>query len=83
MQAAFLLPIINILLEDKIDAVSDGSCSQPQVIIVSPTRELTIQIYEQARKFSHNSSIRTVLTYGGTSTSYQRSQVQVSKKKHY
>lgn len=77
-QAAFLLPMINMLLENKVELVSNGSCAQPQVIIVSPTRELTIQIYEQARKFAHNSVIRTVVAYGGTSTNYQRGQVQVS-----
>lgn len=75
-----MLPIINTLVEEKVELVSDGNCAQPQVIIVSPTRELTIQIYEQARKFSHNSILRTVVTYGGTSTNYQRGQVQVGFK---
>lgn len=74
--------MINMLLENKIELICDGSCAQPQVVIVSPTRELTIQIYEQARKFSHNSIIRTVVAYGGTSTNYQRGQVQVSKNNH-
>lgn len=68
-----------MLLEDKVELVSDGTCAQPQVVIVSPTRELTIQIYEQARKFAHNSVIRVVVAYGGTSTNYQRGQVQVSE----
>lgn len=73
-----MLPIINTLLEEKVELITDGNCAQPQVVIVSPTRELTGQIYDQARKFSHNSALRTVLTYGGTSTNYQRGQVQVS-----
>lgn len=74
-----MLPIINMLLEEQVEMIADGNCAQPQVIIVSPTRELTIQIYEQARKFSHDSQIRTVVTYGGTSTNYQSGQVKVSK----
>lgn len=47
------------------------------MVIISPTRELSIQIYDQARKFAHNSMIKTVIIYGGTSTQHQRSQVQV------
>lgn len=39
--AAFLLPIINKLLEEPTD--SNTGC--PHVVIISPTRELTIQVY--------------------------------------
>lgn len=38
--AAFLLPIINKLLEDP----KDLTIGNPQVIIISPTRELAIQV---------------------------------------
>jgi len=73
--AAFLLPIIHTLLAEPQDLNFDGDHSEPQAIIVSPTRELTIQIYEEARKFSFNSAIKVVKAYGGTSVNHQRQHV--------
>ncbi|CAH1163579.1 unnamed protein product [Phaedon cochleariae] len=73
--AAFLLPMINKLLSSQEGPVVDGSTSQPRVVIVSPTRELAIQIYEQAKKFAYNSIVKTVVAYGGTSVSYQKNHV--------
>lgn len=75
-QAAFLLPIINRLLEDKSDLVVDSSHCEPQVVVVSPTRELAVQIHQEARKFSYDSGIKTVVTYGGTSVMYQVRQIE-------
>lgn len=63
------------MLTNQEPPVVDGSCSQPNVVIVSPTRELAIQIYEQAKKFASNSIVKTVVAYGGTSVSYQRNHV--------
>lgn len=48
----------------------------PQAIIVGPTRELVIQINHEARKFSHNTMVRSVVTYGGTSKNSQRDQLR-------
>ncbi|KAK4885326.1 hypothetical protein RN001_001597 [Aquatica leii] len=73
--AAFLLPIIHCLLAEPSELIYDGECSQPQAIIVSPTRELCIQIFEEARKFSFNSAIKVAKAYGGTSVGYQRKHV--------
>lgn len=39
---------------------------------MSPTRELAIQIYEQAKKFAYNSTVKTVVAYGGTSVNHQK-----------
>lgn len=74
-QAAFLLPIIHRMLSSQEPPVTEGNCSQPNVIIVSPTRELAIQIYEQAKKFAYNSIVKTVVAYGGTSVNHQRTHV--------
>ncbi|XP_076160936.1 ATP-dependent RNA helicase vasa isoform X2 [Ptiloglossa arizonensis] len=68
--AAFAVPIINNLLERPTD-LNPGSCCEPQAVIISPTRELTIQIWQQIVKFSLNSIIRTVVAYGGTSVTHQ------------
>lgn len=73
--AAFLLPIINTLISSQDPPIVEGSTAQPYVVIISPTRELTIQIYEQAKKFSYNSIVRVVEVYGGTSTMHQRKRI--------
>uniref|UniRef100_A0A1L8DJ02 RNA helicase n=1 Tax=Nyssomyia neivai TaxID=330878 RepID=A0A1L8DJ02_9DIPT len=65
--AAFLLPIINALLNDN----RDLTIGQPHVLIITPTRELCIQITEQAHKFAHKSYIKVNKIYGGTATRYQ------------
>jgi len=69
--AAFLVPIISRLLADQCEMVTTGNEVQPQVIILSPTRELTMQIFEEARKFAYNSMIRVAIAYGGTAVFYQ------------
>lgn len=65
--AAFLLPIINALLNEGCET----SIGKPQALIVSPTRELAIQIYNEARKFAMDSYINTQIVYGGTSSKHQ------------
>lgn len=69
--AAFLLPILNDLMANA----SDLNIGKPQVVIVAPTRELAIQIYNEARKFASDSYIKMCLCYGGTSTRHQSSNV--------
>lgn len=72
--------MINMLLASQEPPVTDGTSCQPRVIIVSPTRELAIQIYEQAKKFAYNSIVKTVVAYGGVSVSYQKNHVLVRMK---
>ncbi|CAH0695932.1 unnamed protein product [Spodoptera exigua] len=70
--AAFLLPIINTLLQDERELiVGPNGCAQPQVVIVSPTRELTLQIFNEARKFSYGSILKIAVAYGGTAVRHQ------------
>jgi len=68
--AAFLVPIINKLLISQAES-SSGACVSPQALVISPTRELALQIYNEARKFAQGSILKTVVVYGGTSTGYQ------------
>ena len=72
--------MINKLLASQDPPVTEVNSCQPRVIIVSPTRELAIQIFEQAKKFAFNSIVKTVVAYGGVSVSYQRNHVLVSKE---
>ncbi|MCJ8012841.1 DEAD/DEAH box helicase [Paenibacillus sp. KQZ6P-2] len=53
---AFLLPIMQKL---------DPSRPFPQALIIAPTRELALQITEEARKLALGTEIRTLAVYGG------------------
>uniref|UniRef100_A0A183C9B8 RNA helicase n=1 Tax=Globodera pallida TaxID=36090 RepID=A0A183C9B8_GLOPA len=65
--AAFLLPIVDRIMklkkktEDKF--VSKRGC--PYAVVLSPLRELAIQLYEQARKLSNECDVSVSLCYGG------------------
>ncbi|XP_055386745.1 ATP-dependent RNA helicase vasa isoform X2 [Condylostylus longicornis] len=65
--AAFLLPIIHDLLANN----EDLDIGKPHALIVSPTRELTIQIFEEARKFARGSYLKISIVYGGTGVKHQ------------
>ncbi|XP_051888759.1 probable ATP-dependent RNA helicase DDX4 isoform X2 [Pristis pectinata] len=73
--AAFLLPIIEMLLRGKVVADRFKELQEPEVVIVAPTRELINQIYLEARKFSYGTVVRPVVLYGGTSIGHQIRQV--------
>ena len=69
--AAFLIPIIQRLLQAGAKAsqtveAATGSC-YPEVVVMSPTRELAMQIKDEARKFCVGSALRCLAVYGGTS----------------
>jgi len=73
--AAFLLPIIHKLIEIDADPKTGAPTQSPQCVVITPTRELAIQIHNEARKFSQGSMIKSVVTYGGTSVNYQATQL--------
>lgn len=73
--AAFVVPIVNTLLERPRELKTTSSHCEPQVIVISPTRELTIQIYEQVLKFSAGTVLKSVVAYGGTSVSHQGNRI--------
>uniref|UniRef100_UPI00398E7589 probable ATP-dependent RNA helicase DDX4 isoform X1 n=1 Tax=Pristiophorus japonicus TaxID=55135 RepID=UPI00398E7589 len=73
--AAFLLPIIEMLLRGNVASSQFKERQEPEVVIVAPTRELINQIYLEARKFSYGTVVRPVVVYGGTSTGHQIRQV--------
>ena len=43
----------------------------PIVLVLSPTRELAVQIKEECDKFGHSSSIKNTVVYGGVPKSRQ------------
>lgn len=60
------------------ELINENGTVSPQVIIVSPTRELTIQIWNEARKFSYETKIKVCVAYGGTAVYNQVQNVMVS-----
>ncbi len=59
--AAFLLPLITKVVRDR----------KQKVLIITPTRELAVQIQEEFKLFSLNMGIYSTLCIGGTSLSGQ------------
>ncbi|KAF9580048.1 hypothetical protein BGW38_003457 [Lunasporangiospora selenospora] len=48
------------------------SKATPLALIILPTRELGIQLFDEARRFTYKSPVRPVVIYGGTPMSGQR-----------
>ena len=71
--AAFALPILNALGEVNRKARP----WRPFALILSPTRELAVQIGDSLATYSRHLHLRTALVYGGVS---QSKQVRVIKR---
>ena len=63
--AAFCFPIINNILTKGSGPSGRNRKAYPQALILSPTRELSSQIYDEARKFTYQTGLRAVVVYGG------------------
>ncbi|KAK1717562.1 DEAD/DEAH box helicase [Colletotrichum lupini] len=75
--AAYLIPILNKLMgkAKKLAAPRPNPAeialgqqwvrAEPLVVIVCPTRELAIQIFNEARKFCYRTMLRPCVAYGG------------------
>lgn len=71
--AAFLFPIIIKMLRSGPPPSVQGVnyVARPVALVLSPTRELTCQIYEESRKFAFGTGIKTVVVFGGEDTRQQ------------
>ncbi|KAJ3167387.1 DEAD-box ATP-dependent RNA helicase [Geranomyces variabilis] len=74
--AAFLLPILSQNFKDGMPARAPSAGGapgnygrrpkvSPSSLVLAPTRELAMQIYEEARKFAYRSWVRPCVCYGG------------------
>ena len=72
--AAFALPILQLLF-DKQDAPKKGK--KIEALVVSPTRELAIQISENFKTYGKHTNLRTTVIFGGTSI---EPQIDILKK---
>lgn len=75
---AFVLPIIQKLLMEPHALIKNSNHSEPQVLIMVPTRELAIQIKNVVMKLTRGTGISSLFCYGGTSVSYQKNRILVS-----
>jgi ATP-dependent RNA helicase DeaD len=55
---AFCLPLLTKI---------DGSARTPQALVLAPTRELALQVANEASRLGHHAGIRVVTIYGGAS----------------
>ncbi|XP_061579247.1 DEAD-box helicase 3 X-linked a isoform X2 [Cololabis saira] len=82
--AAFLLPVLSqIYTEGPGDALAAQRNSgqdngrygrrkqYPLALVLAPTRELALQIYDEARKFAYRSRVRPCVVYGGADIGQQ------------
>ncbi|OJD19505.1 hypothetical protein AJ78_00574 [Emergomyces pasteurianus Ep9510] len=87
--AAFLIPVLSKLMgkarklaaprpdlgngfNESLDCVR----AEPLVLIVAPTRELSTQIFDEARRLCYRSMLRPCVVYGGGPTREQRLELQ-------
>ena len=63
--AAFLFPMISVILKKGGNSDRGARCSYPAGLILAPTRELVQQIYDEARKFCYKTGLRCAVAYGG------------------
>lgn len=71
---AFGLPCIQKVIESK----SSQKSSKPRALIVTPTRELATQVYDQLQKFTASAGIGVTCIYGGVSKDEQRRALKTS-----
>ena len=60
---AFLIAVFHHLLQNQSDNISQGK--QPRALILAPTRELAVQIANDAELLVKKTGLKTALAYGG------------------
>ena len=78
--AGFLFPTISILLRtgplpEPEGRGGRGRITYPSALVLAPTRELAVQIYDEANKFCYCTGLRPLVVYGGTAMQQQQSQL--------
>jgi ATP-dependent RNA helicase RhlB len=72
--AAFLIATYAHLL--RLASVSEHRGNQPRALIIAPTRELAIQIHNDALSLGKYTDLKLGLVYGGTDYELQRKQLE-------
>ncbi|OQV12590.1 putative ATP-dependent RNA helicase Pl10 [Hypsibius exemplaris] len=73
--AAFLVPILSKMFAGGPPNIPQQGyrrrVQHPLAVILAPTRELAIQIYDESLKFAYRSRVRPCVVYGGADTGQQ------------
>ncbi|KAK9101967.1 hypothetical protein Sjap_019221 [Stephania japonica] len=80
--AAFCFPIISGIMKNHLSFRAKGAVAAaaarwgrnvacPIALILSPTRELSCQIHEEAKKFAYQTGVRVAVAYGGAPMGHQ------------
>ncbi|KAK8968145.1 DEAD-box ATP-dependent RNA helicase 37 [Platanthera guangdongensis] len=70
--AAFCFPIISgIMTSLPLQKPRGARTVFPLALILSPTRELSVQINEEAKKFAYQTGVKVVVAYGGAPINQQ------------
>ncbi|XP_023739136.1 DEAD-box ATP-dependent RNA helicase 37 [Lactuca sativa] len=71
--AAFCFPIICgvLKIQSPVPYGRREMVSYPLALILSPTRELCCQIFEEAKKFCHQTGVKVAVAYGGAPIQHQ------------
>lgn len=70
--AAFVLPMINVINTKGVSSSEFSSTQTPDAMVVTPTRELAIQIHKETCKFSYMTMCKAQIAYGGAAVQHQR-----------
>jgi ATP-dependent RNA helicase RhlE len=73
--AGFTLPIIERLLEEGYGQ-SQSSAHRVRVLVLTPTRELCVQVEESFRKYGKHTTLRVAPIYGGVGVEPQSKQLR-------
>ncbi|KAI8599240.1 P-loop containing nucleoside triphosphate hydrolase protein [Dissophora ornata] len=83
--AAFLVPVLSMLLKKiasgrvsttRIGTGNGRFKASPLLLVILPTRELAIQLFEETRRFSYKTPLRPAVIYGGADVRVQADQIR-------
>jgi ATP-dependent RNA helicase RhlE len=63
--AAFVLPLLDRLLERRAAADAGGEPSRIRVLVLAPTRELALQVEDDVQGFGYHAGVASAAVYGG------------------
>ncbi|KAI9733417.1 MAG: hypothetical protein M1834_003501 [Cirrosporium novae-zelandiae] len=85
--AAYLIPTLSKLMGKakklaaprptlgNFNPETDNARAEPLILVVAPTRELSAQIFDDARRFCYRSMLRPCVIYGGAPAREQRAEL--------
>jgi ATP-dependent RNA helicase RhlE len=73
--ASFTLPILHRLLEEGFGHIKPGA-HRVRVLVLTPTRELCVQVEESFRKYGKHTDLRVAAIYGGVGVEPQTKELR-------